>query len=459
MIETQLSHFPARFHSAAIPSSVWVEAKKRVLDSFACYFGAFQAKPNQVLRKTFLLSETNNGLAIWGTTQKTTADLAAWINGTGVRMLDYNDTYLSKEPCHPSDLLSSLWAACRLSGSSDQGKRLLEALVLGYETVCRLCDAHSLRAKGWDHVNYIGIASAVACSYIFNSSSEKTRHAVALTVVANNALRQTRLGTISDWKASCAAYAARAGLNAARLAAHGFTGPDHVFSGKFGFQSLVSGSFDLPKRPWGRSWKIMQTHTKFFPAEHHAQSAIEAAIELSPLVKGKAVKSIRVDSFDASVDIIGSEREKWNPITRETADHSLPYLVCAALREGTVNLRQYERALFRRPDIRELMRKTTIHRHAPFNKIYPAALPARVSVRLQGGEIATKAILRPKGYAGRPMTWDEVEQKFHRLSSSVLSAMQRRQLLREFSRLERLPSLVRLETLLASRGPQKKRKK
>ncbi|MBV9080697.1 MAG: MmgE/PrpD family protein, partial [Elusimicrobia bacterium] len=343
-VDFQLARFPSQFNRVRLDDATMSEAARRVLDSFGCFYGAYNAKPGRVLRST-LAEPTSGECTLWGTRRQAAADAAAWTNGTCVRTLDYNDTYLSLEPCHPSDLLASLWAACELSGKKEQGRLLLRAMVLGYEVMCRLCDAASLRVRGWDHVTYLPIASAVACSYIFGLDPTATRNAIALAVTPNNALRQTRVGEISDWKAACAAYGARAGLWAARLASHGFSGPYDPFAGRHGFFAQVSGRFKIAGRPLRRPWMILSTHVKFHPAEHHAQSAIEAALEIRRRRGGRVgpVADVKVEAFDVASAIIGSEKEKWQPKTRETADHSLPYLVAVALLDGDVNLRQYER--------------------------------------------------------------------------------------------------------------------
>lgn len=423
MLEELLAQYPQKFRSLNLSKEVEHEAKRRILDAIGCFYGAFNEKP--VARLRAALSKNQRGPHhLWGTNLTASPEMAAWINGTGVRALDFNDTYLSKEPCHPSDLLASLWAACEISQSRQQGKLLVRAMVLGYEVMCRLCDAASPRARGWDHVSYLPIASAVACSYVLGLNREQTRHAVALSAVGTNALRQTRVGFISDWKAACAAYAARAGLNAAILAMNDFTGPSDIFSGKHGFENQVSGSLRFNKRPLGKPWKIMSTHTKFFPAEHHAQSAIEAALILRERglarlagQNGQNISSITIESFKVAVEIIGSEKEKWMPTTRETADHSMPYLVIAALLDGDVNLRQFRRKRYLDPEVRRLLKRTKVIESKKYTHLYPQFLPNRVIVRLKNGAIHQREILLPKGYAGRAMTDGEIMDKYRRLGA------------------------------------------
>jgi 2-methylcitrate dehydratase len=450
--ERRLSEFPARFRRERLSSDVLAEARRRVLDTLGCFYGAFNAKPGRIVRST-IAAPTTGEATLWGTRRRAAADLAAWANGTCVRTLDYNDTYLSLEPCHPSDLIASLWAACEIDGRLGQGRRLLHAIVLAYETLCRLCDAASLRTRGWDHVTYLPIASAVGCSYIFRLNPEKTRHAIALAMTGSVAMRQTRVGEISDWKAACAAYAARSGLLGARMAAQGFTGPFEIFTGRHGFFAQVSGRFSMTGRPLEAPWKILSTHVKFFPAEHHAQSAIEAALELRNRLGGDVgkIRSVAIECFEVATSIIGSEPEKWKPTTRETADHSMPYLVAAALIDGSVTLQQYERRRFMDADIRALMKKTEVTALPRYSRRYPVEMPTRVVVRTSDGRVDSVEVGKPKGYAGRPLSEMELCEKFNRLASPVLGAPRTARLSDAVMRIGRLDRLSALAPLLEVR--------
>ena len=189
-IESILSHYPKDFRRRPVPKAVLEEAKKRVLDSIGCYFGAQDTKAIQCIKK------------VYPPKKETPIEHLAWTRGAAVRALDFNDTYLSKEPCHPSDLIVPLYYGAIDSKSS--GKQFLEAVVLGYEVLVRLCDAAGIRKRGWDHVTYLPIAGAVACGYLYRLNPDQTRHAVALALTGHVALRQTRVGEISDWKAACA---------------------------------------------------------------------------------------------------------------------------------------------------------------------------------------------------------------------------------------------------------------
>ena len=146
----QLSRYSINLQYTNLPSEVVHEVKRRVIDSLGCALAAFHSEPGQIARK--VAEGGSGGATLLGTRTRASVSSAAFANGTLVRYFDFNDTYLSKEPAHPSDNIASLLAASEENGRS--GRDLITAIVLAYEIQCRLCDAASLRARGWDHVTY-----------------------------------------------------------------------------------------------------------------------------------------------------------------------------------------------------------------------------------------------------------------------------------------------------------------
>ena len=219
------------------------------------------------------------------------------------------------------------------------------------------------------------------------------------------------------WKGCAFANAARNGVFAALLAAEGMTGPAPIFEGDVGIMKLLTGTFDLPAfGGHGRPFMITQTYIKFWPAEYHSQSAIDAALQLRPEVGDlRKVTAIDIHTFDAAVDIIGKDPEKWRPKTRETADHSLPYCTAVALADGDVTLAQFEPERISDPTLLDLVAKVKIHRDAALSARYPYGIPNRVSVTLQDGRQAVREVEFPRGHAQNPMTDCEVEHKFRTL--------------------------------------------
>lgn len=396
------------------------EVKRRVLDSIGCALGAWSSRPGRVTRELAQVVSVPAGASLWGLKHRTTADLAALANGALVRYLDYNDTYLSKEPAHPSDNIPAALAVGQVCGAD--GKQIITAIALGYELQCRLCDAASLRTHGWDHVVYGAFSTALLASKLHRLTIEQTVHALGLAGVCNFATRQTRTGQISDWKACAFSNAARNGVFAADLAARGMTGPHEIFEGPKGLFKMVTGPFELH---WAREpddWMIRRTYIKYWPAEYHSQSAIDAALRLRPQIGDwTQIDSILIESFEAAVSIIGSEPEKWRPTSRETADHSMGYCVVMALRDGDVTRESFSDENIRDVQVLGLLDRIRIVETDECNAGYPDGIPNRLVVRLADGRTLNQLVKYPRGHAGNPMTDDEVVAKFRRQAAGVIS--------------------------------------
>jgi 2-methylcitrate dehydratase len=201
------------------------------------------------------------------------------------------------------------------------------------------------------------------------------------------------------------------------------TGPNEIFEGPKGLFKMVTGPFDLKWSGAADDWMIRKTYIKFWPAEYHSQSAIDAALQLrSEVGAAEQIESILVESFEAAVSIIGSEPEKWRPTSRETADHSLGYCLAVALLDGDVTRESFSEAKIRDPRVLGLLDKIKIVETAECNAGYPDGIPNKLIVRMKDGRELTKLVKYPRGHAGNSMTDDEVVAKFTRQAEGVVSA-------------------------------------
>src|SRR5215510_4032084 len=178
MLAERLARYAQTLSYDDLPDVVVHEVKRRVLDSLGCALGAWTAPPCRISRQLAQSVKVSHGATLWGTGHRTTPDLATFANGALVRYLDFNDTYLAKEPAHPSDNIAAILAvgeACRASG-----KHVIQAIALAYEVHCRLCDAAALRPRGWDHVTYGPFSSALASAKVLKLSDAQTFHAINL---------------------------------------------------------------------------------------------------------------------------------------------------------------------------------------------------------------------------------------------------------------------------------------
>ena len=430
----------------SLPAAVVHEVKRRFIDSFATAVGAMPADAFAIARKCAMRNSGAPPCTLLGG-GKSNAEWATFVNGLLIRYLDFNDTYLSLEPAHPSDNLAAVMSAGELAGRD--GKALITAAVLAYEIQCRLCDAASLRKHGIDHVTYGAVSTAAAAGKLLNLNKEQTTHAIGIAGVCNGALRQTRAGEMSMWKGCAFANAARNGVFAALLAGEGMTGPAPIFEGELGFMKLLTRT-DFQVATMGgengsNDFMLPKTYIKFWPVEYHAQSAVDVILQLRPQIGDwKKVQAIDVFTFDAAVDIIGKDPEKYRPKTRETADHSLPYCVAVALMDGDVGLDSFDDAHLANSALIELTNKVKLHRDASANARYPRGIPNRFVVTLEGGRKLEKEVEFPRGHAGNPMTDVEVERKFRTIVERKYGKAKADQILAACWKLDELKSITPL---------------
>jgi 2-methylcitrate dehydratase len=417
----KIANWAAPLDFPFLPAPVVHEVKRRVIDSIGCAYGAWNADPCTIARRVATRFSASPGATIFGTTHRAPPDWAAFANGCHVRYLDFNDTYLSKEPAHPSDNITAALAVAESQNRT--GRELITAIAIAYELQCRLCDAASIRSRGWDHVTYGAFSAALAAAKLLHCPEEKIRHALGIAGVNSPNLRQSRAGELSHWKGCAFANAARHGVYSALLASESMTGPAPIFEGVFGFEKLVSGPLKLagPIEDNSNDFMIVKTHIKFWPAEYHSQSAIEAALELRKQIKSvEEIESITIESHDASVDIIGSSPEQWKPPSRETADHSLPYITAVALADGQITDRQFAPTRYTNPELLKLVARVKVVRNAELSAKYPREVGNIVTLRTTAGKTLTKRVDVPLGNALKPLTDDQVLSKFHSQSDPII---------------------------------------
>ena len=395
------------------------EMKARVIDALGCAIGAYGEKPVTFARNAVAGLRGNGNSTLIGTSASTSPELATFVNGLMVRYFDFNDTYLSKEPAHPSDNLAPCFAVAEAEGSS--GRDLVVAAVTAYEIQCRLCDSANIRHRGWDHVNYGLVSSALAAAKLMGLDVVEATHAVNIALNGHIAMRQVRAGELSMWKGASFSNAARNGVFAAMLAREGMTGPSPIFEGEMGFFKQVSGPFEMDIGRFGGrkgSYKVDETYVKYWPAEYHAQSAIWAALEARKHVKNmKGVESVLVETHEAGYTILARDREKWTPRTKETADHSLPYIVAMALLRGGIDNSTYSDRNLSDGEALRFVRKVKVVEDKEFTSMYPKmGMPNRVTVRESDGRETTAQVIVPRGHPLNPMSRADIEKKFVRLT-------------------------------------------
>jgi 2-methylcitrate dehydratase len=278
-----------------------------------------------------------------------------------------------------------------------------------------------LRDRGWDQGVFVVLGTAAGAAKLLDLTSEETANALAIAVTANIPTRQTRAGELAMWKGCATAAAARSGVFAALLAKKGMTGPTAAFEGRHGLCEQVTGPFELGALGGsGVPFAIERSNVKFFPAEYHSQAPLWLALELRKKVRIDDIESIDVQTYYTAWSEIGSEPEKWHPKTRETADHSLPYLLSAALVDGAITADSFTDARIADPQLSQLMQRIRVSENKAYTAEFPAKLTTSIEVTTRDGRKLNENVSYPKGHAKNPMADADIESKFAGLAQAVM---------------------------------------
>lgn len=449
MIVHELSSFVQEVSFSELSKEAVNQLKIRLFDSMGTAIGAIEGEPVKKIRAmidSFGGSEMST--LIGG--GKTTPDRAALYNSGLVRYLDFNDSYLAKgETCHPSDNIGAILAAGETAGLD--GREFLTALAVAYQVQCRLSDEAPVRDKGFDHTTQGSYAVAAGVSKALKLDKAKTANAIAIAGTALNALRVTRTGALSHWKGLAYPHTAFGGTHAALLAKNGITGPPAVFEGNKGFMNSIAGEFSIDWKSENLE-RVTDTIIKKYNAEIHSQSSIEGMIELKEEHGFTAddVENIEIDIFDVAFHIIGGgeEGDKTLVRTKEEADHSLQYMVSAALLDGPVMPEQYEQERIEAEDIQSLLQRVNVSPNQEFSKRFPGEMPVKLTVNLKDGNAFQIEKRDYEGFHSRPMSWETIIQKFERLADPYTTIDLREKIIHTIQNFEE-HSLSDLTQLLA----------
>jgi 2-methylcitrate dehydratase len=397
-----------------IDAATLERVKAHLVDTIGCGIAAFDEEPVRKCRDVALAS--SGGVAtVIGTRRLTSPDLASFANGAAFRYYDLNDVYVGRAACHPSDNI----AACLAVGEAQRTSAtdLITAIALAYEINCRLIDAVDLGERGWDDATIFSLpAAALAAGKLLKLPRDKLAQAVALALNDHIPMGQTRAQALSDWKGFADAEAGRNAVFAAMLARAGVTGPAPIFEGRRGFFQLVSGPADVDVSIFGRRgipFRIHQCGMKAYPVVVYGQTAVAAGAAVAKEVADlDRITAVEVVTTPAGYQSAGKDPEKWTPETRDTADHSLPYIVARAMFDGGIGNESYTPEQLHDSRILAFMRKITVTADAAFAPQRGSAPPTRIGATLADGRHVVRQVDSVPGFAGQPMGRADVERKF-----------------------------------------------
>jgi len=449
-ITATMSQWAAEVKFEDLSQDAVYQAKRFLLDSVGCALGGYQQ--HDVIIALEVLDEiAGPGKAtVIGSGKQMDAVSASLANALMIRCMDYNDIYWKQDPSHPSDIFPAAMACCERAGSG--GQELIVGLVLGHEFEMRLCEAAfpGIRERGWHHATLTAFVSPIVAARMLRLDWTKIQHAIGISASARATLGAVTAGKLTMMKNTVDPMATQSGVLAALFAEKGYSGPEHVIDGKEGLTHCFGPEWklNLLTDGLGESWRITQCGMKAFPTEALTHTPISAVLALvkDHDLKPNDIAKVQIRTTARGADIL-SDPSKYDPHTKETADHSLPYVVAAAIAERQVTPLQFTMEKIVDATIREQLHKIVVVADSEIEKVFPALQRVIVTITTVDGHEFSKQLDYPKGDPRNPLTDKEIEEKFEALAGPVMTALARRRAIDAIWSLEKQPSVTELMSL------------
>jgi 2-methylcitrate dehydratase len=449
-VTTTMSEWAAGLEFEQLSADAVYQAKRFLLDSIGCALGGYQQHDVKIALEVLDEIAGPGTATLIGSGKQMDPVSAALANALMIRCMDYNDIYWRQDPSHPSDIFPAAIAACERAESD--GRELIVGIVLGHEFEMRLCEAAfpGVRERGWHHATLTAFVSPIVAGRMLRLTAEQIQHAIGISASARATLGAVTAGKLTMMKNTVDPMATQSGMLAALLAEKGYTGPEHVIDGKEGLAHCLGPEWRLNvlTDELGESWRILQCGMKAFPTEaltHTPISAVLALVKDHQLAHHQIAK-VHIRTTARGADIL-SDPSKYDPHTKETADHSLPYVIAAAIAERQVTPAQFTMDKIMHPVIREQLKKIVVTADPEIEKVFPALQRVIVRIHTIDGREFMQQLDYPKGDPRNPLTDQEIEEKFEALAEPVMSHDARRRAIDAIWNLEKQNSVTALMKL------------
>jgi 2-methylcitrate dehydratase len=378
---------------------------------------------------------------------------AALVNSLMIRSLDFNDIYWKEDPSHPSDIIPAAISVAEMVGASM--KDVIVAIVLAYEFEQRLClfAKPGIRERKWHHATLTQYVSPVVAGKVLGLTVEQMINAIGISGSHNHTIGSPTAGKLTMMKNTVDPMATQSGVFAALMAQQGYSGTEKVFEGKEGFMDCFGGwnakdeKLDPVKMKgregesewsWdvdaligglGKSWKILECSMKAFPTEALTHTHISATLKtiISHDIKYDEIERVTITTIARACDIL-FDPHKYRPESRETADHSLPYCIAAAIVDRKITTQSFSDEKLKDPRIWEVIDRIKGDASIEFEKMFPAKQPSKVVIKTKDGREFSEYLEYPKGDPREPMTMEDLENKFNGLSSGLLNSKRQKEI-------------------------------
>jgi 2-methylcitrate dehydratase len=446
-IARTIAQFALKLKYEDLPAEVIHEVKRYLYDSVGCAYGSFKTNDVNWLKDIYETMGGAEEATLIGFGKKMPAVNATLVNSLMIRALDFNDIYWKDDPSHPSDIIPAALSVGELVGASM--KDVIVAIVLAYEFEMRLClfAKPGIRERKWHHATLTQFVSPIVAGKILGLNEDQLVNAIGISGSHSHTIGCPTAGKLTMMKNTVDPMATQAGVFAALMAQKGYSGTEKVFEGKEGFMDCfggwdykeekikpveMEGRDGVSKWSWdvdaligglGDSWKILECGMKAFPTEALTHTHLSATLKVvtENNIPSEEIEEITITTLAQAYDIL-FDPHKYRPETRETADHSLPYCIAAALVDHKITTQSFSDEKMKDPRIWAVIDKIKGKPSQEFEAMFPAKQPSNVVVKTTDGREFSEYLEYPKGDPREPMTEDDLDNKFQGLSGELLSS-------------------------------------
>ncbi len=441
-----ISEFAVSLKFNDLPQNVIETTKHFIYDSVGCAYGGYKTKDVNIIRNIYKEMGGKPESTTIGFGDKIPAVNSTLVNSLAIRALDFNDIYWKDDPSHPSDLIPAALSVAEMLNASME--EVIVAVVLAYEFEQRLCEfaKPGIRERKWHHATLTQFVSPIVAGKILGLTVDQMVNAIGINGSHNHTIGAPTTGVLTMMKNTVDPMAVQSGVFAALLAQKGYSGTEKIFEGKEGFMDsffgwdaknetnspiAMKGRDSLGDWQWdveslignlGKSYKILECGMKAFPTEALTHTHISATLKVMKdnNLNHSDINEITITTIARAIDIL-FDPHKYRPESRETADHSLPYCIAAAVVDKKITTETFSDEKLKDPRIWEVIDKIKGEASEEFEKMFPAKQPSKVTIRTNDGRVFSEYLEYPKGDPREPMTIEDLDNKFKALSSDFLS--------------------------------------
>jgi 2-methylcitrate dehydratase len=411
-----LAKYAARASFADLSAQSRKQLPVHILDSIGCCIAALGAGPIEACRAQVADFGGDGPCALIGGGKANPIYAAFWHTAL-VRYVDFMGNCLAAtETCHTADNFGVALTIADYVGGS--GRDLMLAVALSYTVQSRFVDHANFMTRGFDHTTQLAFSLNSAAGRLLGMSESQIANAIAMAAVSDASFAVVRAKPLSQWKGLASSQSALEAMNTLFLARRNVEGPLQVIEGPNGIDNLLHMQVRIDWDKVGYDG-VVESTIKKYNAMIHTQSAVHCMVEL---VKQNKLDPTKVVSIEADVtrmtyDFAGGGLYGMDKVvqTKEQADHNLPYLLAVAMLDGDVMPAQFEPDRITRADVQQLLKKVSVRPDHEFTGVYPAKMPAKITVRLQDGTVIEHEVQDFPGMPSDPFTWEDSVDKFDRL--------------------------------------------